>query len=641
MTQLKSWFCVLIAFVFGIAAQATSTNIDIISSGKSGFLANINANFQAFGRHVTCAGGSDGYIRIFTEVKFANYKWISCENHAFDGQESDCIYNLKSGAYMLIINEFASDTLKFEITEPAMPQIENIAIQSGIEGKYLQVTAKENTNTINFGNFQTGMACSGDWLKIEKKPSTLRFTNDKGCTWLSDGNIWKSKHFTKNPSDKKLKLRLITSPEPAKFPFKTSNQQHGVELCSDTLPIFGLEPESFKGYWEIISGNAVIQNKFSKNSSIFLGTPDPVFVRRSSTLDNFFHYTYFIVTRKKPTIEAVAENHVSCYGGNNGSFEIKPIGNKEDVEITWSYSQENISTKAANLEAGKYWVSVNYQSGCAAKLNFEIKQPDSLVLSYEIYSEPSNCFAYNGIYYLKACGGVKPYSFLNYAMNGDTVSIKDTVKNVNFRSYKAVVTDKNNCSAKKDIEFSKANFFYNRPKILGEVDVEYNPLEAVKYVLPLNGIVSCTWMVENGDFVKISDTLILVKWMAGLGKIKANILTRCGYTEESELEVNIDRDDNQAFIIKDLPLRIEGFGKASSLIVTDGQSNKTIYQSSNYQNDWFATDDKGNFLEDGEYHVFYYPDANKTENKLHHVIYLENGKPGIGQHIHLAKLSGQ
>jgi len=141
-----------------------------------------------------------------------------------------------------------------------------------------------------------------------------------------------------------------------------------------------------------------------------------------------------------PTSTLSSINHVTCYGGSNGSATITVNNGTAPFTYLWSNAGSTTST-INNLSAGNYSVQIRDANNCIHSSPFTITQPQPLTSSGS--SMPISCFGGNdGQTSVFASGGTPPYTY-TWLPGGATTA---TINGISSGTYTARVTDQYGCS---------------------------------------------------------------------------------------------------------------------------------------------------------------------------------------------------
>jgi gliding motility-associated-like protein len=148
---------------------------------------------------------------------------------------------------------------------------------------------------------------------------------------------------------------------------------------------------------------------------------------------------------------------VLCFGGNTGTaIAVIETGN---APFNYTWSTGDTTNLINNLSAGTYSVYVQDAFGCEITIDFEVYQPDSLIV--ELYS-PEPLDGYNVSIYEGADGSIQSDVYggtgsVTYIWsNGSTTP---NIGGLSAGSYSVIVTDENGCTATAGISL-------NQPRIL-------------------------------------------------------------------------------------------------------------------------------------------------------------------------------
>lgn len=148
-------------------------------------------------------------------------------------------------------------------------------------------------------------------------------------------------------------------------------------------------------------------------------------------------------------LNTIVNNHVSCFGGSDGSATVVPAGTPQYIYF-WSPSGGNGPT-ASGLTAGTYTVSVSDSVNCQSSTSITVTEPPLLIVNISD-STNINCFgASTGTATVTASGGTLSYSY-QWTPSGDTAS---TATGLPAGTYQVVVTDHNGCSDSDQITLTQ------------------------------------------------------------------------------------------------------------------------------------------------------------------------------------------
>ncbi|MCD6018747.1 MAG: hypothetical protein K0S53_1868 [Bacteroidetes bacterium] len=146
-------------------------------------------------------------------------------------------------------------------------------------------------------------------------------------------------------------------------------------------------------------------------------------------------------------VSVTVNNHVSCYGGNNGSATAYPSGGTAGYTYLWMPGGSTAQTPA-NLSAGNYIVSVTDSKGCFQTSQTSIVQPGAALTSSLIGVSSTSCFGSStGSATITGVGGSLPYSY-QWLPSGATTAI---ATNLSAGSHTVTTTDINFCTTQQII----------------------------------------------------------------------------------------------------------------------------------------------------------------------------------------------
>lgn len=150
------------------------------------------------------------------------------------------------------------------------------------------------------------------------------------------------------------------------------------------------------------------------------------------------------------TVSVSVNNHVSCYGGTNGSAIAVPNGGNGGYTYQWLPGGSNIQSPN-NLTAGNYIVTVTDSKGCFQTAQTTITQP-SVLTSSLIGVTNNNCFGGTaGSATVTGVGGTFPYSY-QWVPSGATGSVGT---NLAAGVHTVTITDGNFCSVQHTVNVTQ------------------------------------------------------------------------------------------------------------------------------------------------------------------------------------------
>ena len=147
----------------------------------------------------------------------------------------------------------------------------------------------------------------------------------------------------------------------------------------------------------------------------------------------------FNITVSEPvSVDLNIINQVSCYGLNNGRIELNVQSSIGISSYDWNIEGVN----PTQLAAGEYSVTVTNPDDCFAIVEFEITEPDSLVIASEILTPAGNL---SGSAEFTVEGGTPPYQF-----NVGGIENEDGYFSLLQGDYTVDIRDANGCSFSHD-----------------------------------------------------------------------------------------------------------------------------------------------------------------------------------------------
>jgi gliding motility-associated-like protein len=181
---------------------------------------------------------------------------------------------------------------------------------------------------------------------------------------------------------------------------------------------------------------------------------------------------------------------IKCYGDSSGSVSIGLLGNTVGP-YKYQWSNGDSTKDVSNLVPGSYTVTVvDLSTQCIARNLFEIRQPDSLAITFDQKNDV--CKTGNGSIKVEVAGGTIPYK---YAWSNNT-SFNEAI-GLHAGTYAIKVTDANNCE--KEMAFAL-------------VDDKCSDVVIPDVITPNSDGINDTWLLEGLQFYPASTVQIFDKW---------------------------------------------------------------------------------------------------------------------------------
>jgi gliding motility-associated-like protein len=145
--------------------------------------------------------------------------------------------------------------------------------------------------------------------------------------------------------------------------------------------------------------------------------------------------------------------HVSCFGGNDATIEIKISGGTRPYSYLWSNG--NTTTKLVALFAGNYDVTVTDTKNCTLIQTLTVTEPSVLDVTSAV--KPVTCNSGNdGGIVLSVTGGTPGYSYRLATSTFIVISDFDSIlSNIAAGNYLTTVTDSKGCISQQNISVSQ------------------------------------------------------------------------------------------------------------------------------------------------------------------------------------------
>ncbi|WP_276134909.1 T9SS type B sorting domain-containing protein [Polluticoccus soli] len=132
---------------------------------------------------------------------------------------------------------------------------------------------------------------------------------------------------------------------------------------------------------------------------------------------------------------------VSCFGGNNGTATVTPIGGAGPYTYSWNTTPVKTTATATGLAAGTYTVTVTDNNGCITIATAIVGQPTQV--SATTTKTDASCYGgNNGTATAVPVGGTAPYT---YSWNTTPPKTTITATGLSAGTYIVTVTDNKGC----------------------------------------------------------------------------------------------------------------------------------------------------------------------------------------------------
>ena len=178
--------------------------------------------------------------------------------------------------------------------------------------------------------------------------------------------------------------------------------------------------------------------------------------------------------------ETIAD--LNCFESKDGSISVELFGNKQDLNYRWSNG--NTGTKISNLDAGLYSLTVSNANGCERLFDFEVEQPETLLINTQITD--ANCYnEATGELQIDPQGGTAPYEIILLDADHNSIASSNLITGLVAGNYSVQVTDINNCMVEVNLEIDQgaqllASFTIGEilcPGVLGSIEASPNANE--------------------------------------------------------------------------------------------------------------------------------------------------------------------
>jgi gliding motility-associated-like protein len=155
--------------------------------------------------------------------------------------------------------------------------------------------------------------------------------------------------------------------------------------------------------------------------------------------------------------------NVSCNGDSTGSITVSVTGGTGTITYLWNSGATTVTI--GNLAAGTYTVTATDSAGCSATAQYNVSQPNAIVISNVVITNVTPCFGgNNGSISVSASGGTGTLTYL--WSTGATVN---TITGLIAGTYTLTVTDLSKCTATASYTVTQPAQVTFGPPVISEV----------------------------------------------------------------------------------------------------------------------------------------------------------------------------
>lgn len=357
--------------------------------------------------NILCTGNADGAINISTNGGTFpyTYQWNN-------GNTSDSLFGLSVGQYSVTVtdNNGCTDTLGTSLTEPDTLRFNfdtliNVRCKGQGNGQ-IKTSASGGTFPYSFQWSNSNTTDSIDNLLPGKY--TLSVADANNCLFIDSADIVEPDSLFGNIQ----KINQVSC-------------NGGNDGSAFISPLGGTIPYTYN--WSGGQTTDSVMNLAAGTYSVTVTDSNNCqFISSTSITDPL-----------ELTSQLSRQGNVSCFGFSDGYAFAIPQGGTPSYSYAWSNGTTNDS--AANLVAGKYFVTISDSMGCNKLDSFSILQPPELIINSILSDVSCNSFA-DGKINLTLAGGTSPYS---YQWSNGLFSTQ--IDGLDTGNYSVIVQDRNGC----------------------------------------------------------------------------------------------------------------------------------------------------------------------------------------------------
>ncbi len=200
--------------------------------------------------------------------------------------------------------------------------------------------------------------------------------------------------------------------------------------------------------------------------------------------------TTAIVNQPDLLVPAITSSNVSCYGGNNGSATVNPVGGTPSYTFLWSNG--NNTQSIDNLVTGTYSVTVTDINGCSASNSVTLIQPP-ITINISSSLTDISCFgANNGSAQIFVSGNTGPY---DYIWSNNATS--DAINGLSAGTYSVTVTDSFGCVLSTSVTINEPALLTANASVINNVSCHAGA-NGMAEVIANGGLQPYSYLWSNG-----------------------------------------------------------------------------------------------------------------------------------------------
>lgn len=459
-------------------------------------------NIEVLTREPTCFGESDGQIVLDVRViGLYEYSWEEEENGGTDTGNGLIISDLTAGTYNITLTNTligCSDTLMAVLGQPnelliSIDSTQDVSCNGFGDGAiFTTVTGGTGNYTFEWSNPDIGDV--EDATELGPGDYSVSVTDENGCTAVAETTISEPQALTiivdeltqiscNGENDGAIDLAVIGgTPE---YSYEWSDPGLGdvqdvsdlgpgdysitvtdANGCMASLDLTIMEPDPLiAGIDNVIDVSCMGAGDGAIDLAVAGGTPqysyewsdpdigdvqDPTGLPGGTysvtiTDANGCTISLDIVVEEPENLEfsGFTVTDVSCFGESDGTITVVVQGGTPEYSYNWSDNNIGDTPMAANLVAGLYSLTVTDANECTVEGEFEVLEPDELVLTVDSVMHISCFLDIDGAIYLTTTGGTGQYA---YTWSDPTLDGFEDPESLAPNTYMVTVTDENGCT---------------------------------------------------------------------------------------------------------------------------------------------------------------------------------------------------